>query len=399
MELRFKQKQFLSLALEGKNICLSGKAGTGKTYVVKKLMEHLNEKGLNVVACAPTGVAALNIGGSTIHSLFSIGVNGVMSYDKCNFVKSEKRSMFRAIDVIIFDEISMLRPDLLDAINWTLLKNGCGKLSDKQLIFVGDLKQLPPTITDNEKSVLLNDYDDVFFYNSNIYNKIEVESIELDEIVRQNDPEFIEALNIIRDGGKSEYFRQFVKDYPSEDSVILTPYTQSVEYYNKIGLDKIDSNLVTYTASIHIEDDAKKLKASDFNFEQTINVKEGAKIMYLINSKSHNELINGTIGTYRVENNIPYIEVNGILFKLEPVELEKNEYVLIDDTLKLKKIGSISQYPFKLAYAMTIHKSQGLTFDNVTIDLSRPCFQPGQMYTALSRASNPKGLTIITKRN
>lgn len=398
MELRKNQQEFLDKCLEGKNIYLSGKAGTGKTFVVKKAIDILKEKGLNVVCCAPTGVAALNIGGQTIHSLFSICVNGVIDYDKCNFVKSEKRKIFKSIDVIVFDEVSMLRPDILDAVNWTLIKNGVGSIKDKQLIFVGDLKQLPPTIGDNEKSVLLQKYNDIYFYDSDIYNSISVVNVNLEEVVRQNDVEFIENLNIIRDGGKSNYFRKFVKEKACEKSVIIAPYSQTVEEYNLKGLNNTEGELYIYKSKIYQEFEDKKIRAEDFNFEETIRVKDGCKIMYLVNSKDYNNLINGTLGIFRIKSNKNYIEVDNVLYPLEVQEIEKKEYILENNELVLRKLGSIIQYPFKLAYAMTIHKSQGLTFDNVTVDLSRPCFLPGQMYTALSRVKSPDGLTIIVNR-
>lgn len=385
-----KQQLFLDLAMQGKNIYLSGKAGTGKSTIVKQLMSTLKKQGKKVAAIAPTGIAANNIGGQTMHSMFALNPFGVLTFEECNFLKSEKRRVLDAIDVLIIDEVSMLRPDHLDAINWTLLKNGCGKLTDKQVIFVGDFKQLPPVLNDNTRSVLMRTYDGDRMFDAKIYPKLNVTVVDLDEVVRQSDTEFIEALNVIREGGKHEYFRQFVGTEPNE-GVILAPYNTTVAKYNKEGLEKLTTELFTFEAKVE-----GNLKADDFNLESRIEVKNGAKIMYLVNSKD-SPLVNGTMGIFASYEGNHYIQVNGIDYPLNRVEFTKKEYVLNDegDDLELRDIGSIEQYPFRLAYALSIHKSQGLTFSHVTVDLRRPCFMNGQMYVALSRCQTPEGLRIL----
>lgn len=387
--LSTKQQYFLNQVLEGKNVFLTGKAGTGKSHVVKESITQLNKKGKRVVALAPTGIAANNIGGQTIHSMFSLNPFGVATFKDCNFLKGEKRRLLDAIDVIFIDEVSMLRPDLLDGINWTLIKNGCSPLSTKQVIFIGDLKQLPSPVNDNTRSVLYQTYNGIEFYEAQVYSKLDVETIELDEVLRQSDPEFITALNEVREGRKSEYFRQFVKQEPS--GVILAPHNATVQKYNVEGLASLTTQEFIFTAKVE-----GNLKADDFNLETEIKVKNGAKVMYLVNSKD-NPLFNGTMGTFVSHEGCYYIRVNDTDFALEKVKLSKKEYVYDEkeDKLELREIGSIEQYPIKLAYALTIHKSQGLTFDQVTVDLTRPCFSPGQMYVALSRVKTPKGLTII----
>lgn len=384
-----KQLQAVHLALQGQNIFLTGKAGTGKTYVVKTIIEELRKMNRNVVVVAPTGIAASNAGGSTINSLFSISINGILGYEDCFFVKSSKRRLFSYIDTVVIDEVSMLRPDVLDAINWTMLKNGCDGLDKKQIIFVGDLKQLPAPLSDNALSVLFTKYSKKEFTGATIMASLNVETIELDEIKRQSDPDFIEALNIVRDGGKSAYFKNFL--HKEAKGVILAPYNSTVSIYNKKGLEAQEGKLYKYTAVY----DGNGLE-SDFNLEKEIEVKDGCRIMYLVNSRD-NDLRNGTIGIFRIKDGKPFFEKDGNLYELSLVELEKKEYILNEKTkeIELITIGSIKQYPFKLAYAMSIHKSQGLTFEEVTIDLSSPCFQEGQLYTALSRVTAPSGLRII----
>jgi len=390
MDLSNKQADFLNAALSGENIFLTGKAGTGKTFIVKRAIDEMKAKGKKVAAIAPTGVAANNVGGQTIHSMFSLNPFGVMTFEACNFLKGEKRRLMEAIDVLFIDEISMLRPDILDGINWTLLKNGCQGLHTKQVIFIGDLKQLPSPINDNTRSVLYQTYDGEEFFHAKVYQKLNVTNIELDEVLRQSNPEFIEALNIIRDGGKAEYFRKFVGTEPK--GVILAPHNSTVQKYNKIGIDALQGELFEFTAKI-----TGNLKADDFNLETVVKVKNGCKIMYLANS-GNGELVNGTIGTFVSHQDCHYIRVGNVDYALNPMEFTKKEYVLNDkkDALELQTIGTIEQYPIKLAYALSIHKSQGLTFEEVTVDLVRPCFQKGQMYVALSRVTSPEGLRIIT---
>ena len=389
MELSEKQQDFLKLIEKGHNVFLTGKAGTGKTFVVKKAIEILELQGKRIVAVAPTGIAATNVNGQTIHSLFGIRPFGIIDFESCNFLRSEKRRLLKSVDVIFIDEISMLRPDILDAMNWTLLKNGCGGLNEKQIIFIGDLKQLPVVLKDNDRAILYKDYDGEDFTFAKIYPKLNVVKIELDEVLRQNDVEFIENLNVIREGGKSDYFKQFLSSEPK--GIILAPHNSTVTGYNTEGLNKINSEEFIFKAKIE-----GNVKFDDFQLESIVKVKQGAKIMYLINSKDA-PIVNGTIGTFITHNKCYYIRVNDIDYVLNPVEMPKVEYVLNEktNTLILKEIGKITQMPIKLAYALSIHKSQGLTFDEVTVDLKLKCFVPGQLYVALSRVTSPEGLRII----
>jgi len=390
------QQEFLQAVLDGKNVFLTGKAGTGKSHITKVAMTELQKQGKNVMALAPTGIAANNIGGATLHSTFSLSPFGILTFETCNFMKDTKRKMLSKIDTLFIDEVSMLRPDILDGLNWTLIKNGCKTLEEMQIILIGDMKQLGIVADDNMVSVMLKTYGGCSFEKADIYPRLNIVNIELDEVLRQNDPEFISALNSIRDGGKNEYFRQFVSDI--QKGIILAPHNATVQKYNINGFHSIEGNQYTFEASIE-----GNLKATDFNLEPTIKVKDGCKIMYLANSKNNN-LINGTLGIFRVsdagtEDERYFIEVGEEQFSLEQKKFTKKEYILNRKTgkLDLQDVGSIIQIPIKLAYALTIHKSQGLTFDEVTIDLTLPCFAKGQMYVALSRVRTPSGLSIITK--
>lgn len=390
MNYTTKQEIFLDAVMDGQNIFLTGKAGSGKSAVVIEAIKRLRKKGRKVIALAPTGVAANNIGGQTLHSFFSLPPFGMITHETANWMAGDKRRIIDLVDTIFIDEISMVRADLLDGINITLLKNGCKRLSEFQWIFIGDMKQLKPPVDDNMKSVLLQHYKDIYWHHARCVYKIKSVEIELTEIVRQSDPEFIAALNIVREGGKYPYFKQFLATEPN--GIILAQHNSTVTKWNEIGLNALAGAAHTFNATI--EGDCK---LKDFNLEPIIKVKHGAKIMYLVNSPDENNLYNGTLGTFIEDEGSYFIDVKGVQYALEPVKLSKKKYVLNRDEsdFELKEIGSITQYPFKLAYALTIHKSQGLTFEHVTLDLTRPTFESGQMYVALSRVTGPDGLRII----
>lgn len=391
MQLKSKQQKFIDLALAGKNIFLSGKAGTGKTTAVKALIEQWKKMGKKFICCAPTGIAAINIDGTTLHSQFGLDPHGVLNFEGCRFLSGMKREVLRAAEAYIIDEVSMLRPDMLDAIHWTLTKNGLPGLKAKQVIFVGDLKQLKAVMDDNFKAMIYREYNGSIFTFAHVYPKLNVQWIELDEVVRQNDREFIDALNVVRDGGKSPYFRRFVS--PDPWGVILAPHNITVNGYNARGLELQQGEAWTFEAIL-----LEQAKPSDFPFEKTLTLKSGCPVMYLQNREG-TPLRNGTIGEFFVNDQKGFFfRYGSVDYPVDYVEITKKQYVYdkVLDELRMEVIGSMAQMPLRLAYALSIHKSQGMTFDEVTVDLTRPCFEEGQMYVALSRVTTPAGLRIKT---
>lgn len=385
------QLLFLDAVMQRKNIFLKGKAGTGKSFITIEAIRILESQGRNVAVVAPTGVAANNVKGQTIHSMFQINPFGVATFQTCGFFKALKRLMMEHIDTLIIDEVSMLRADVLDAINWTLLKNGCAGLGKMQVIFVGDMKQLSVVVDDNTRSVLLETYNGVDFTCAKVYQSLNVLNVDLNDVLRQSDPEFIDNLNLIRDGAKSvPYFKKFIGT--KTRGVILAPHNDTVQYYNTRGLDSLPGKVYSFTAEID-----GKAKLADYNLDSVINVKDGASIMYLVNNPQKS-LVNGTLGIFRQREGLFFIEVDGVQREIQRTKFSKFAYELNTQTKKLElvELGSVVQMPIKLAYAVTIHKSQGLTFDEVTIDLTRPTFGSGMLYVALSRVRTPEGLTIIT---
>lgn len=392
MELTKGQQEFIDLALSGKNIFLTGKAGTGKSFIIEEFCKRSDKQ---IVKLGTTGISASNIGGQTIHSFFQINPFEVFQGRQEQKLSRQKRKAIRSAEIIIIDEVSMMRPDLLDAIH-----NRCD-LKYKQIIFVGDLKQLPVIQSGREQHIINEIYGNHLFTSAKIYKEINVINIVLNEVKRQDDADFIKALNNIRDGNKDDYFKRSVGDKPN-NGVILAPHNSTVNRYNSEGLNSIDSELITFKATIE-----GKINADDYRVDEEIEVKNGAKIMYCVNNSSAN-LVNGDIGVFLVEDKKYFFVKDGFKTELKRVTFENQKYVLKDvkkktkegklihtEELRLEKIGEMRQYPIKLAYALSIHKSQGMTFDEVTVDLTRRCFAEGQMYVALSRCSIPQGLRII----
>ena len=382
---------------------LTGRAGTGKTTFLKQVQKCVHK---NFVVVAPTGVAAMQVGGQTIHSFFGLGI-GVLGPKDIGMLNESKAILIRNIDTIIMDEVSMVRCDTLDAVDRTLrhYRQSSDPFGGVQMVFVGDLYQLPPVVKQEDSMVLRSIYDNnsFFFFNARCMDGKSFPKIEFRKIYRQKDPQFIALLDKFRTGSVSDedlemINRQVIKDqennHDDEMRVILTSYRKDAGMINDNRLEGLSGKPFVYEAIY--EGDTSKLK--DVVDEKLI-LKEGAQVMFLRNDR-FGKWSNGTMA--RVES----LSQNGIFVSLEneiepffvaPETWESFEYEYDKDEKKLKKvvIGKVTQYPLRLAWAITIHKSQSLTFDHITIDFGRGAFTYGQAYVALSRAKSLSGLKLV----
>ncbi|WOD44428.1 helix-turn-helix domain-containing protein [Hwangdonia lutea] len=394
-----------------RNVFLTGKAGTGKTTFLHKLkMKSLKR----MVVVAPTGVAAINAKGVTIHSFFqmpfgpilpdadlgtSSGFNRKFSKTKINIIKS--------LDLLVIDEISMVRADLLDGIDKTLrrFKNKNKVFGGVQLLMIGDLQQLSPVIKDNEWQLLKAHYKNGFFFSSHAYQQCNAITVELKHIYRQDNPKFIDILNEIRNNCLTQasadelnkcYRPNFVPD-KNEGFITLTTHNNKAEQTNRSELDKLKSKAYTYKAEIE-----GKFPEYAYPNDEKLELKVGAQVMFIKNDSSNEKrYFNGKIGKVilldkdEVVVNCPDDDFNIVT---TPEIWENINYTVDAETKAIteNKIGSYTQMPLRLAWAITIHKSQGLTFEKAIID-AQGAFAHGQTYVALSRCKSLGGLVLKNK--
>ena len=388
-----------SLIETGQNLFITGKAGTGKTTLLKQITsEHLGE----CVVVAPTGVAAINAEGVTIHNLFSLEI-GVQNPEEPFGWKlpAAKKAILRKIKILIIDEISMVRCDLMDAIDRRLrsVKKSSIAFGGVQVLMFGDMMQLPPVVTNDEGNVLSEFYDDFYFFNARVFENTKFHTVELTEIFRQTDKDFIELLSDVRNGKLSDKSMEMVtkmtKTKQPDKAIHLCALRNVAESYNVARLGD----------PTHI---IKAVLTGDFNPKNAIcdlelRLKEGARVMITMNDTEHNDYHNGTLGYVRdIKQEYVKVETDeGKIVFLGPQKIECYKYDLTSevDNGEIKTVinkfttGTCTQFPLTLAYAVTIHKSQGLTFDNVVLHI-KEIFQTGQLYTALSRCRKAEGVSI-----
>ena len=390
----------------GKSVFLTGKAGTGKTTFLKRVVEESKKR---VVVVAPTGIAAINAGGVTIHSFFQLPLHpfipGMKIESKFAFSK-EKRSIIKTIDILIIDEISMVRSDLLDAIDSVLrrFRNRHKPFGGVQLLMIGDLQQLSPVVTDEDVQFLSQYYPSPYFFGSHALARTDYVTIELKEVYRQQDAVFISMLNVVRGGRPSiEVIRALNSRYcpgfvppPDEGYIRLTTHNHIADEYNSRQLSLIDDQAHSFEAEV-----SGNFPESSYPVDFRLELKAGAQVMFVKNDPSSDKrYYNGKIGivTDFYEEYI-MVQCPGEDEKIavEPLEWENSRYVINEQTQEMESevIGIFRQYPLRLAWAITIHKSQGLTFDKAIIDAAS-AFASGRVYVALSRCRTLEGMVLAT---
>lgn len=387
---------------------LTGKAGTGKTTFIRKVCKEVPK---NFLLLAPTGLAAMNLGGQTIHSFFGFKF-GVLGPGEIGVLGPGKISLIRHLDTIIIDEVSMVRCDLIDAIDRTLrhFRKNSAPFGGIQMVFTGDMFQLEPVVLQDERNILREIYetDKLYFYNSFIIRNYDLPKIEFLKVYRQSDSSFIELLDHFRIGNVTNNDLLNINSRHSFSinrneglKITLTANNRIAKRINDEQMKQIENEEFTYIA--HTEGDIRNLKDI---VECELTLKVGAQVMFIRNDP-FGKWVNGTLATVSSlsEKSISVIIDNlagtGLEFEteVEKVSWEAAEQVYDKETKSCtrKIVGRIHQYPLRPAWAITIHKSQGLTFDKVAIDLGSGSFASGQTYVALSRAKSLEGLELINR--
>lgn len=391
------------------NIFITGKAGTGKTTLLKEIVKSLKLNGKNVVIVAPTGVAAKNAGGETIHSFLrlpiapylpNVNLKGLYSLEPAGV------DVVNHLDVIIIDEISMVRCDLLDMMDDVLrhYRKSSDIFGGVRMIVFGDLYQLMPVVPTKEWTLLKEWYRSPYFFSSKVYERNPFKMITLKKVYRQTDSNFIELLNEVRKGKLSDKnFKLLSKKYKEsahnnepKNVIRLTTHNRLADSYNKTIFDSLQGSSYEYTASI-----SGYIHYQDYPAKYKLWLKKGARVMFIKNDTSRQKAyVNGPLATVvkcSYDKVTVRLDESGTILTVEPATWFFDEYYynISTHTLELRHCGSFTQIPLKLAWAITIHKSQGLTFDKVIIDAGK-AFTYGQVYVALSRCRRFEGITLAT---
>ncbi len=399
----------------GRNVFVTGRAGTGKST----LLEHFRDTTKkNIAVLAPTGVAAVNVKGQTIHSFFNFRPD--VTPDTVGKIRPRDKGMYKKLDAVVIDEISMVRADLLDCVSLFLKKHGrkkSGPFGGIQMIFIGDLYQLPPVVTSREKALFQEHYKSPYFFSARVFDEdlfsmipgqkadFEMELVELEKVYRQKDDAFLGILNGIRNNTvtdddieviNSRYKPDFAEN-TGDFSIHLTTTNALAENINRDKLAELKEKEYSYEGVIKGDFGTNALPTSHY-----LTLKKGAQVM-LLNNDPLGRWINGSIGVIAEvdeeedQPDVLWVEFgNGEIVDVAPHEWEMYEFSYDRESSKIlsKSIGSFTQYPLKLAWAVTIHKSQGMTFEKAVIDIGNGTFSHGQLYVALSRCTTMQGLIL-----
>ena len=389
------------------NVFLTGKAGTGKTTFLRNLADNTYKR---MVVVAPTGVAAINAGGVTIHSFFQLPFGPIIPEGQqsllSNKISKTKLKIMRSLDLLVIDEISMVRADLLDAVDAVLRKvrRSSDAFGGVQVLMIGDIQQLAPVARQNEWELLQPYYKSVYFFDSHVLRNNPYICVELNHIYRQNDEDFIGILNQVRnnklDKQSADLLNQrFLPDFEPEDKdgyITLTTHNSQADEINEHKLSQIKSKMLTFEAEIK-----GIFPENAYPTKEKLELKVGAQVMFVKNDPSiEKQYYNGKIGkiiSYKKDEGL-VVQCDDGVINVTPVQWQNFEYTLNEKTNEIeeKEIGSFTQIPLKTAWAITIHKSQGLTFDKVVLN-AEMAFTHGQVYVALSRCTSLKGLVLKSK--
>ena len=386
------------------HLFITGRAGTGKSRLLAHFREHTKKK---LVVLAPTGIAAINVDGQTIHSFFQFKPGISVGAMKDHVIGKKQRKLYQQLTMIIIDEVSMVRADLLDCIDFVLRQSRVKPMEPfggVQMVFIGDLYQLPPVVNKEEQKIFSSCYATPYFFSAKVLDNIKLTIIELTKIYRQKDPKYIELLNAIRDNSitlkeleqiNQRYIAEF-KPSTKDFYIYLAATNHQVASINENELNNIKGKSYKFHAKID----------GDFGKEYyptatLLEIKISAQVM-MLNNDSKRGWVNGDIGKVvnLIKNQKTGTEVivvkldDGRKIYVEPYTWSINNLILENGQLISEEIGSFSQYPLTLAWAVTIHKSQGKTFNQVIIDLSKT-FAHGQSYVTLSRCTSLEGIILI----
>jgi ATP-dependent exoDNAse (exonuclease V) alpha subunit len=402
------QKAFDILERGTDHVFITGKAGTGKSTLLMKYRQKIQQLGGDLVVLAPTGVAALNVEGQTIHSFFGFAPNISSEEVAVEARRRRNKELYRALVEIVIDEISMVRSDLLDFIDVFLqtVRQSPLPFGGVRMIFFGDLYQLPPVVTNHERAEFAQLYKTPFFFGSKVMQRIQQESlfeglqvIELDHIFRQQDSRFIDILNAVRTQTATRDHLDHLNSRVNADidfsqAIILTGRRDSADRLNQIHLSDLESMGQEYLGTI-----SGKFSRGYLPTQEKLVLKAGARVMFVANDP-HKRWVNGTLGTViKTSSSEVMVRIdNGELETVSPYtwELSKMVFNSLTGQLERETLGSFKQLPITVAHAVTIHKAQGKTFDYSVVDLSHGAFAYGQTYVALSRSTSLEGLSLTS---
>ncbi len=385
-----------------RHVLVTGRAGTGKSTLLRYFLRRTRKK---AVVLAPTGVAAVNVGGQTIHSFFGFRPDVTPDQVSRVLLPEDRENLYRHLELVVVDEVSMVRADLLDCVDRFLRLHGPRRnrpFGGVQMAFFGDLYQLPPVVTGAERKALATVYDTPYFYSARALQEVELELVELEKVYRQTDPVFLELLGAIRNGTVTDEQLALlntccVPDFepgPDDLYVQLTTTNQLAQAVNHAQLARLPGKLYTFEGVLQGEFEPDHTPAP-----LHLELKPGAQVM-LVNNDPEGRWVNGTVG--RVAEVLPDEPEPVVLVELEggglaevvPYTWELFSFYVEGSELRSKVVGRYTQLPLMLAWAVTIHKSQGKTFDRVVIDVGRGAFAPGQVYVALSRCRTLEGIVL-----